>query len=219
MKLVTRNLLYRIVGTGPTPPGPTPTIVPLVITKTYALDYTITTGTELGVADMMYTAEWSQFSTYGWSRMIGYWGDNTHKWFLGCYKGGALNPGTQFGNNGDRTLSISSNSDYITKLYNQRTLWKYGNGLLYVYHTDGDWVEGTEIGHATSSKRPWTNIIGQSLSVSNNLGGSDWTMPYTFCGLRIYNNETDLSLVAEYIATVKDGVPGILNTMTQYFVS
>lgn len=201
---------------GETPPGPT--VVPLEITKTYALDYTITTGTELGVADMMYTAQWSHFSAYGWSRMIGYWGDSSHKWFLGCYKGGLLNPGTQFGSSGDRTLGISY-ENYNSKLYSKRLLWKYGNGLLYVYNTEGDWVEGTEIGHATGSKYSWTNIIGQNISVSNDLGSSDWTMSYTFYGLRIYDNETDLNLVAEYIATVQNGVPGILNTMTQCFVS
>lgn len=221
-----KNLLYRLsVAPGPAPEPPE---VPNFITieKSYLLDYQITTGQELGIADITYTVEWNYFNgKRGWARTIGYWGgndfgDNNHKWFLGCFRGGSLNPGTQFGTSGDRTLTIDNYTVWNTNFLNKRNLWKFGNGLLYVYSTSGNWEEGTEIGYNTGGNSPWTNIIGKNISVSNNLkGASSWDLPYNFHGLRIYNNSTDLNLVAEYVPAQVGGVSGILNTMTQYFVS
>ena len=217
MKLVTRNLLYRKVGTSPTPPEPV-VVVPLEITKIYTLDYLITTGQEAGVADIAYNVSWDYIGQqdYGWSKCIGNQVGNS-KWFLGCYRGGNLNPGTQYGEAGDMTLNIFSKAMYEATVQ-RRCLWKYGNGYLDVYRTSGDWIEGQLVGSNSSGNWTWEGLQGYPILISNGFGDSVWPLPLMFYGLRIYNQQGG-NLVAEYIATVKDGVPGILNTMTQYFVS
>ena len=228
MKLVTRNILYRTGATpGPTPPTPSITVQPIVIdgTKVFTLDYKITTGEEMGVADIMYNQEWSYYTNKsGWAKMIGYHSSSYgQKWFLGCYKGGVLNPGTQFGRSGDRTLSISGYNDYVNKI-NKRCLWKYGNRFLRVYETTGNWQQGTEVGNATTAtSSTWTDIIGQNLTIPVTYQAG-WTNIFLFYGLRIYaggdmqGNPTG-ALLADYTGALLNGVEGIYNYTTGQFIA
>lgn len=218
--------MYTLRGETPEPPvPPTPTIVPLSINSKddeYILDYKISTGTELGVADIAYNhAPYNVVS--GWCKFIGYHTANfNQKWFLGCYKGGSINPGTQFGNSGDATIELSG-YNFESYFRNVRMLWKYSTtGLLGVYETSGDWEEGTLINSALRGAQTWTNLIGQNIQIGHITYQSDdfGYVNFTFYGLRIYSDSSENgTLLAEYVPMIQNNVHGIKNTISGNFIT
>lgn len=225
MLLKQKTLLYTARGVAPTPPEPpTPVLSYLEIdgTKSYTLDYQITTGNEMAIADITYTLPWAFHAKYGWSKMIGIHDSDlsSKKWFLGAYKGGNLNPGTQFGLNGDKTLEVGNQTEYDTIYYYKRLLWKYGWGFLEVYTTEGNWEEGGAVGSTTGGKteaNKWTELIGRNLSVGGITYGVGWTNTFLFYGLRIYSEQTNGTLLADYDVRIINGVTGIYNNITGTF--
>lgn len=227
MLLRQKTLLYTARGVAPTPPEPpTPVLSYLEIGRdkpSYTLDYQITTGNEMAIADITYTLPWVYYMSLSrWSKMIGVHDSDlsSKKWFLGAYKGGSLNPGTQFGSSGDRTLTVGNESSYNLTFYNKRLLWKYGWGFLQVYTTEGNWEEGTEIGSATGGKteaNKWTELIGRNLSVGGITYDARWTNTFLFYGLRIYSEQINGTLLADYDVRIINGVTGIYNNITGTF--
>ena len=208
---------------GETPPTPVFSYLEIDGTKSYTLDYQITTGYEMAIADIEYNQTWSFYSDKRkWSKMIGIHDSDlsSKKWFLGAYRGGSLNPGTQFGSSGDRTLTISDESSYSLTFYNQRLLWKYGWGFLQVYTTEGNWEEGREVGDAIGGKtesNKWSELIGRNISVGGITYDARWTNIFLFRGLRIYSEQDNGTLLADYDVRIVNGVTGIYNNITGTF--